>query len=148
MKEKKKGLLQRGIMVAVSALTIVAGAGTVLAYEAIPSSDESFSDVILDDSINILSDNDINYTEIEMLDFSNSNNIFVGVDGIQITYDDSASSYALCTHSMVPASFFTHAPNSSGGCTVKVYSCQKCEKCGYRANAKYKNTVTFAVCPH
>ena len=34
MKEKRKGLLQRGIMVAVSALTIVAGAGTVLAYEA------------------------------------------------------------------------------------------------------------------
>lgn len=42
MKEKRKGLLQRGIMVAVSVLTIVAGAGTVLAYEAVPSSDESF----------------------------------------------------------------------------------------------------------
>ncbi len=39
MKEKRKGLLQRGIMVAVSALTIVAGAGTVLAYEPMQSSD-------------------------------------------------------------------------------------------------------------
>ena len=45
MKEKKKGLLQRGIMVAVSALTIVAGAGTVLAYEPMQSSDASFEDI-------------------------------------------------------------------------------------------------------
>lgn len=44
MKEKKKGLLQRGIMVAVSALTIVAGAGTVLAYEPMQSSDLSITD--------------------------------------------------------------------------------------------------------
>ena len=42
MKEKRKGMLQRGIMVAVSALTVVASAGTVLAYEPLPSSDESF----------------------------------------------------------------------------------------------------------
>lgn len=45
MKEKRKGLLQRGIMVAVSALTIVAGAGTVLAYEPMPSSDKSVIDL-------------------------------------------------------------------------------------------------------
>ena len=48
MKEKRKGLLQRGIMVAVSALTIVAGAGTVLAYSPVQSSDMSFEDVVLD----------------------------------------------------------------------------------------------------
>ena len=47
MKEKRKGLLQRGIMMAVSALTIVVSAGTVLAYQPMPSSDESFSDVIV-----------------------------------------------------------------------------------------------------
>lgn len=48
MKEKKKGLLQRGIMVAVSALTIVAGAGTVLAYEPMQSSDASFEDIVFE----------------------------------------------------------------------------------------------------
>ena len=42
MKEKRKGMLQRGIMVAVSALTVVASAGTVLAYEPLPSSDYWF----------------------------------------------------------------------------------------------------------
>ena len=49
MKEKKKGLLQRGIMVAVSALTIVTGAGTVLAYEPLQSSDVTLSEVVTDD---------------------------------------------------------------------------------------------------
>ena len=46
MKGKRKGMLQRGIMVAVSALTVVASAGTVLAYEPLPSSDESFNEII------------------------------------------------------------------------------------------------------
>ena len=44
--------------------------------------------------------------------------------------------------------FFTHAKNSSGGCTVKIYTCQRCEKCGYLANKKYNNTITYAKCPH
>lgn len=38
--------------------------------------------------------------------------------------------------------------NSSGGCSTKVYTCQRCEKCGYVANAVYSHTVTYAKCPH
>ena len=148
MKEKRKGLLQRGIMVVMSALTIVAGAGTIFAYEAMPSSDTSINDIISDDSVDIFGDDDIDYVSIEFIDFSESDNIFIGLDGIQVACDESASSYALCTHSMIPGSFFTHAKNSSGGCTVKVYSCQKCEKCGYRANAVYRYTATYDNCPH
>lgn len=49
---------------------------------------------------------------------------------------------------MIDAYFYTHAKNSSGGCTVKIYTCKKCEKCGYLANKKYKNTITYAKCPH
>ena len=148
MKEKRKGLLQRGIMVAVSALTIVAGAGTALAYEAMPSSDESFSDVILDDSLNDFGDHSLNDDLIRSLDFSESDTIYIDSDGIQTTEDDLSSSYALCTHSMADSSFYTHAKNSSGGCTVKVYTCQKCKKCGYRANAVLYSTTTYAKCPH
>ena len=148
MKEKRKGMLQRGIMVAVSALTIVAGAGTALAYEAMPSSDESFSDVILDDSLNDFGDHSLNDDLIRSLDFSESDTIYIDSDGIQTTEDDLSSSYALCTHSMADSSFYTHAKNSSGGCTVKVYTCQKCKKCGYRANAVLYSTTTYAKCPH
>ena len=141
MKEKRKGLLQRGIMVAVSALTIIAGAGTVLAYEPMQWSDDSFTDVVQDD---------YNSSDFEMdsLDFSKSNNLFVGLDGIQIACEESVSSRILCTHSMVDGKFYAHAPNSSGGCTVKVYTCQRCKKCGYLANKKYYNTITYAVCTH
>ncbi len=148
MKEKRKGLLQRGIMVTVSALTIVAGAGTVLAYEAMPSSDISFEDTMSDDSFDVFAYNDLEFDEIDFLDFSESNSIFVGDDGILIACDESVETYALCTHSMVNGKFYAHAPNSSGGCTVKVYTCQRCKKCGYLANKKYSHTITSTKCTH
>ena len=147
MKEKRKGLLQRGIMVAVSALTIIAGAGTVLAYEPMQWSDDSFTDVVQDDSFDVLGYNSSDF-EMDSLDFSKSNNLFVGLDGIQIACDESVSSRILCTHSMVDGKFYAHAPNSSGGCTVKVYTCQRCKKCGYLANKKYYATYSYAKCPH
>lgn len=147
MKEKRKGLLQRGIMVAVSALTIVAGAGTVLAYEPMQWSDDSFTDVVQDDSFDVLGYNSSDF-EMDSLDFSKSNNLFVGLDGIQIACEESVSSRILCTHSMVDGKFYAHAPNSSGGCTVKVYTCQRCKKCGYLANKKYSHTITSTKCTH
>lgn len=148
MKEKRKGLLQRGIIVVVSALTVVVSAGTVLAYEPLASSDESFEDIIFDDSLDDFGFNSIEDNIIKSLDFSQSNCVYVDSNGNQIIYQESASPRALCTHSMVPSSFYTHAKNSSGGCTIKIYSCQRCEKCGYRANAVYQNTITYAKCPH
>ena len=148
MKEKKTGLLQRGIMMAVSALTIVASAGTVLAYQPMPSSDGSFSDVIVDDSLDAFGSNCIGYDIVDTLDFTKSDYIFVDLNGNQENYTTSIEPYALCTHSMVDGTFFTHAKNSSGGCTVKVYTCKKCEKCGYLANKKYYATYSYAKCPH
>ena len=148
MKEKRTGLLQRGIMMAVSALTIVASAGTVLAYQPMPSSDESFSDVIVDDSLDAFGSNCIGYDIVDTLDFTKSDYIFVDLNGNQENYTTSIEPYALCTHSMVDGTFFTHAKNSSGGCTVKVYTCKKCEKCGYLANKKYSHTITSTKCTH
>ena len=148
MKEKKKGLLQRGIMVAVSALTIVAGAGTVLAYEPMLSSDESFSDVISDESLDVFAYNSSEFDPLAFLDFSKSNSIFIDNNGIQLACDESLSPYALCTHSMIDGTFYTHSKNSSGGCTVKVYTCKRCEKCGYLANKKYSHSITSTKCTH
>lgn len=149
MKEKRKGMLQRGIMVAVSALTVVASAGTIMAYEPVSSSDESFEGFISDDALNNFGDDYIDYDSANFVDFSQSDYVLIDSNGVQVTTEEDASStYALCTHSMIPATFYTHAKNSSGGCTIKVYNCQRCEKCGYRANATYANTVTYAKCPH
>ena len=149
MKEKRKGMLQRGIMVAVSALTVVASAGTIMAYEPVSSFDESFEEFISDDALNNFGDDYIDYDSANFVDFSQSDYVLIDSNGVQVTTEEDASStYALCTHSMIPATFYTHAKNSSGGCTIKVYNCQRCEKCGYRANATYANTVTYAKCPH
>ena len=147
MKEKRKGLLQRGIMVAVSALTIVAGAGTAMAYQPLPSSDESFSEVVLDFEPEELSFDISNI--IPAIDFSISDTVFIYEDGTQIPIVvDNSSSYALCTHSMVNGYVTAHKSNGSGGCTIKVYKCQRCEKCGYYSNAVYQYTTTYAKCPH
>ena len=149
MKEKRKGMLQRGIMVAVSALTVVASAGTVMAYQPTQSSDESFEEFISDGSIYDFGFEDMDDIATAAIDFSQGDSIFVDSDGNQIVYqEESSDTYALCTHSMVPATFYTHSKNSSGGCTVKIYKCQRCEKCGYSANAQYDHTITYAKCPH
>ena len=148
MKEKKKGLLQRRIMVAVSALTIVASAGTVMAYEPMQWSDGSFDDTIWSDEPEYVG-YDSNDVIADKLDFTKSDYVFVGEDGTIINvFDDEIDTHILCTHSMVNGYFYTHKSNGSGGCTMTVYTCQRCEKCGYLANKKYYNTVTYAKCPH
>ena len=148
MKEKKKGLLQRGIMVAVSALTIVASAGTVMAYEPMQWSDGSFDETIWSDEPEYVG-YDSNDVIADKLDFTKSDYVFVGEDGTIINvFDDEIDTHILCTHSMVNGYFYTHKSNGSGGCTMTVYTCQRCEKCGYLANKKYYNTVTYAKCPH
>lgn len=63
-------------------------------------------------------------------------------------FSDEIDTHILCTHSMVNGYFYTHKSNSSGGCTVVTYTCQRCEKCGYLANKKYYSTTTYAKCPH
>lgn len=148
MKEKRKGMLQRGIMVAVSALTVVASAGTVMAYQPAQSSDESFEEFISDDSIYDFGFDDVNDSILNFIDFSESDTVYVDADGNEMVCQESSDTYALCTHSMIPATFYTHSKNSSGGCTIKVYTCQRCEKCGYSANAKYSHTITYTKCTH
>lgn len=153
MERKNAGLLQKVLIVALSIVTVIASACTVFAYEPMQSSDESFSDVVLDDSLDVfsydLSSTDfINSDLVNTLDFSKSDTLFIFEDGRQIPIYDSTSERALCIHSMVNGYFSTHGKNGSGGCTVKVYSCQRCNKCGYLANAVLYSTHTYTTCPH
>lgn len=148
MKEKRKGMLQRGIMVAVSALTVVASAGTAFAYESMQWSDGSFDETIWSSEPEYAG-----YTNSDAitdeLDFSECDNIFIDENGeIVNIFSDEIDTHILCTHSMVNGYFYTHKSNSSGGCTVVTYTCQRCEKCGYLANKKYYSTTTYAKCPH
>lgn len=147
MKEKRKGLLQRGIMVAVSALTIVAGAGTVMAYEPMQWSDGTVTNSLETDELQFASF-ELNFDDMYEPDFSESNSVFITYDGVQFPVQDDAATHILCTHSMINGYWKVHTSNGKGGCSVKVYTCQRCEKCGYLANAVYQYTATYDKCPH
>ena len=95
MKEKRKGMLQRGIMVAVSALTVVASAGTVMAYEPIASSDESFEDVIFDEALNDFGDSYSEFDMINSLNFSESDDIFIGLDNVPVNCQETVEPPAM-----------------------------------------------------
>lgn len=147
MKKRKNGWMRKGIIVMVSALTIAASAGTVLAYEPMQWSDGSFETIIDMDSPDY-SNYDLIDVMIDNFDFSESDDIFVFKNGTQINIENENVSRVLCKHNMVDGYFSNHMSNSSGGCTVKVYTCQRCTRCGYLANAKYYATHSYAKCPH
>lgn len=135
-------------MVAVSALTVLASASTTLAYQPMQSSDMSVGENIQNDNPSFTKF--ISFNVSDDIDFSKGNLVFVSEDGEQITVSESENSipYALCTHSMVDGYLYNHIPLSSGGCKMKVYTCQRCKKCGYLANAVYSHTITSTKCTH
>lgn len=145
MQKKRNGKLQKGIMVAISALTVLASASTALAYQPMQSSDESIKDSI-NNSLEFGSFESTS-EDIYEADFSESDSVFITLDGEQINVDEH-SQYALCTHSMVDGYWKTHASDGAGGCTVYVYTAQRCKKCGYLANAVYQYKVVYPKCPH
>lgn len=146
LQKKRKGKLQKGIMVAVSALTVVASASTALAYQPMQSSDMSVSESVTEYDTDIMSFSVL--SDMSEIDFSLGDNIFVDMDGNQIVVDTEEIPYALCTHSMIDGYLYNHSSNSSGGCTIRVYTCQRCKKCGYLANAVYSHTITSTKCTH
>lgn len=127
MQKKRNGKLQKGIMVAVSTLTVLASASTALAYQPMQWSDGSISESILNDAPEFSGFN--TKTIIDTLDFSESDELFIAEDGTIIMENNQVSSHILCTHSMVDGYFYNHTSNSSGGCTIKEYKAQKCKKC-------------------
>lgn len=146
MKKRKNGWMRKGIIAMVSALTIAASAGTVLAYEPLQSSDVSVEDFISSQPEFIEFDVAFNADE---LDFSKGDSIFTDLEGVSIYINDSMSSErALCKHNMVNGYLSKHHSNGSGGCTVTTYTCQRCTRCGYLANAKPYATTTYVKCPH
>lgn len=147
MQKKKRGRLQKGIMLAVSALTVLASASTTLAYQPLQSSDMSVKNIV-DSEIPEMMSFEMSYEDAFETDFSKSNLVFVTLDGEEIPVSDTASPHALCTHSMVNGYLKNHKSNGKGGCTVTVYTCQRCKKCGYLANAVYDSTRTYTKCPH
>lgn len=143
---KRKGVMKKGVAIAVAALTVFASASTILAYEPFVSTDDStMEEVSFGMSGTFLDDTQ---TGTDDCDFSVSDTVFVYEDGTQEAITDDGLSYALCNHTMTSGYYHVHAPNSSGGCTVVVYNAQKCTKCGYFTLGSLYATYTYTVCPH
>lgn len=53
-----------------------------------------------------------------------------------------------CDHSYEEGTSQTHTKNSSGGCTIKIYSAKLCTKCNYTVRGKLISTTTYDPCPH
>lgn len=148
LQKKRKGRLQKGIMVAVSALTVLASASTALAYQPMQSSDMSFEETISNNA-DFYGFGDFAFTiDLSQIDFSKSDCVFVDENGQQEPVYNIGSERALCTHSMVEGYYYVHEKLSSGGCRTKIYNAQRCKKCGYLANAVYSHTVTSTKCTH
>ena len=147
LQKKRKGRLQKGIMVAVPALTVLASASTALAYQPMQSSDISFQKTISSETSFMEFNTTFPLIDIDNIDFSKSDEVFIYQDGTQISIEK-FSPHALCTHSMVDGYYSVHDVLSGGSCKVTIYTAQRCKKCGYLANAKYHSMVTYAKCPH
>lgn len=81
--------------------------------------------------------------------FSQTDAYFIDEDGnVTFLSPDEVSVDATCKHNYVSGSYSVHNVNSSGGCTIKYYSCKCCKKCGHRINKKLINSNTYAKCPH
>ena len=83
LQKKRKGRLQKGIMVAVSALTVLASASTALAYQPMQSSDMSFEETISNNA-DFYGFGDFAFTiDLSQIDFSKSDCVFVDENGQQ-----------------------------------------------------------------
>lgn len=81
--------------------------------------------------------------------FSQTDALFIDEDGtVTFVSPNEISTDSSCTHNYVASSYLVHSKNSSGGCTVKYYSCKRCKNCGNKINIKLTNKATYAKCPH
>lgn len=95
LQKKRKGRLQKGIMVAVSALTVLASASTALAYQPMQSSDMSVGNVLTEYTVDTLNFEPV-FNNPADFDFSKSDKIFLNLDGTyEFVYDDTVDSHAL-----------------------------------------------------
>ena len=97
MQKKRNGKLQKGIMVAVSALTVLASASTALAYQPMQWSDESFENTISEANDFYTFNTTFRIFDVNEVDFSKGDNIFTYLDGTQEVLDNIPSAHIMYT---------------------------------------------------
>jgi beta-lactamase regulating signal transducer with metallopeptidase domain len=100
-----------------------------------------FSQFTYEDKSSVFEDENEKY-------FSDVNTIFIDEDGNVTMLDDDMVTRSSCSHSYISGTYLSHNKNSSGGCTVKKYSCKKCSKCGSIINKSLISNTSYVKCPH
>ncbi|MDO4554687.1 MAG: M56 family metallopeptidase [Lachnospiraceae bacterium] len=141
MFEKKKAGIARKISVILMGLSLLS-CTTVFAYEK-PST--------MDRPLNGVEEISFSEEEIEIDDFSQSDEIFIDEDGnvTPIDKDAEAELRAACKHTYVAGTYKTHVKSTtSKKCEVRTYQCKRCKKCGKKLDVKRISTLTYDECPH
>lgn len=85
-------------------------------------------------------------------DFSSSSSVIVLEDGTQVDYDESDTTRSpqrqTCQHTFVKGQQQRHLTNSSGGCTITMYTLKRCSKCGLVKDRVKAGYYTFPKCTH
>ena len=67
---------------------------------------------------------------------------------IPVYKDNGDSTESTCDHTYVSGTLSKHEKHSDGGCTMYLYECQRCSRCGYTIAGALKNKIEYTVCPH
>ncbi|MDE7334503.1 MAG: M56 family metallopeptidase [Lachnospiraceae bacterium] len=87
------------------------------------------------------------YLDVNYEAFESSDKIFIDEKGnIYPIYDETVPQRG-CSHEWESGTMAEHSKNGAG-CTVKVFSAQKCSKCNTIYKGELISTTTFTTCPH
>lgn len=162
-KKKKTGWKHKGMVAVFSLLIVGASAGTAMAYQPMYRSyDQNIkNDIEKSDyeegwmlsSFDEKNAYEIMYCgmpEIDKLDFSKGDTIFISESGEQMYIDENgASAQASCSHkNTVDGYTYTHLKGSGESCSVITYKVTKCKDCDVVLKSSRYATVNYPVCPH
>ena len=152
--KKRKGILLTALLL-MSAATVI----PVLAYESpkvvynenLEKGNVPTAVVFVPDGEELVDKPDwyVDGIPTEEIPFITTDAYFMDEAG-NVTYlsEEDVSMQATCSHSFQSGTVRTHEKNTTGGCTVIEYSCQRCSKCGYIKNKVEQSRTTKKTCPH
>ena len=147
--KKRFNKIQKLVTVVVSVVTVMASALTVFAYEPLQSStEEALVELSDGDDMAFAFDEYDIYDNNDDVNFFGYDDVFITNSGEYIIVNNYDHSYAICNHTFTSGKYYKHIHNSTGGCTVKIYSAQICTKCNYIVVGDLISTHTYVTCPH
>lgn len=127
----------------------VLSTGVALAYEAPRIEKDQGEEYSIDfDTDSYISlDSNADLSDIEEIPYDD---FFVDENGqiYEITEQNQQQRAVCFSHQFLSGTKKVHKKDGNGGCTVKYYHAQICEKCGYIVVGDLYQTITYQVCTH